>query len=49
MAIKVKRQEMQVEQELAEKLKELGLEIEFPIDDENKNCEDEEEEREDQE
>ena len=35
MAIKVKRQEMQVEQELAEKLKELGLEIEFPIEHEN--------------
>ena len=32
MAIKVKREEVVLEQELAEKLKEFGLEIELPIE-----------------
>lgn len=37
MAIKVKKEDIQFEMELQDKLKELGLEIEFPeIEDENK-------------
>ena len=39
MAIKVKKEEVLLELELAEKLKEFGLEIELPIEEE----EDEEE------
>ena len=33
MAIKVKREEITLEEELAEKLKEFGLEIQLPEDD----------------
>lgn len=42
MAIKVKKDEIQFETELADKLKELGLEIEFPdLDSEEESNEEE--------
>ena len=37
MAIKVKREEIQLEEELASKLKEFGLEFEMPIDEEDED------------
>lgn len=41
MAIKVKREEITLEEELAEKLKEFGLEIELPLDEEEEDNEEE--------
>lgn len=42
MAIKVKKEDIQFENELADKLKELGLEIEFPdLESQNEEIEEE--------
>ena len=41
MAIKVKKEDMRLEAELAEKLKEFGLEIELPLDEEEEDNEEE--------